>query len=484
MNDSTKYSENSSTAYDDEISITELLQKLWKKRGLIVILPLVCAGLTVAGLLGTKVAGNEHLSYYVELTGIKDAQYPNSVAFSPQDLLNPKVISKISEQFSLKDANKTTKHINIQYGTPTSNGILVEYKSALSANSKAPPEEIARINDLYTERLKSASLRGLSISADYAALGLSKIEGAQLLKTLPQTWNEVFASEFKIFMDTGVLALSSSSNNVRLDTTVGAAEADSSLSAMAEGLEQLRNDARFRAISFEGTTPADAARDLKLFRELYFDPIFTSSFTEAGGLSSVYRRDLQLQVIELQSQLTELDSRIAVILEVQQRSSNKGLASSNNARGDSQIQLESDALGQLVSLSTAASLAEYLQETLNQRLDFVSEQAVISTRLAKMGSVDANLKLDTNSLDANFYSAAFQKFQNLQANYEGLVSQAQASALAETPALYQVMTEVMGEKLLQRRDFLFIALALALGGIVAVISALIWPTRGSQQYRG
>jgi hypothetical protein len=477
MNDSTKYSENSSTAYDDEISITELLQKLWRKRGLIVILPLVCAGLTVAGLLGTKAAGNEQLSYYVELTGVKDAQYPNGVAFSPQDLLNPKVISKISEQFLFEKAGEITEHIKIQYGTPVSNGTLIEYNSALSANSKATPEEIARINDLYTQRLKSASRRGLSISVDYAARGLSEIEGAQLLKILPQTWNEVFASEFNIFIGSGVLALPSGTNDVRLDTTVGAAEADRALDVMAGGLERLRSDARFRAISFEGTTPADAITELGGFRNLYFDPIFTSSFSEVGGLSGVYRRDLRLKLVELQSKLTELDSRIEVILDVQQRSSKEGLASSGNTPGGSQIQLESDALGQLVSLSKAASLAEYLQQTLNQRLDIVSEQASINTRLAKMGSGDASLKLDTNSLDANFYSAAFQKFQNLQANYEGLVAQAQASALAETPALYQVMTEVMGEKLLERRDFLFIALALALGGMIAVISALLWPSK-------
>ena len=36
----------------------------------------------------------------------------------------------------------------------------------------------------------------------------------------------------------------------------------------------------------------------------------------------------------------------------------------------------------------------------------------------------------------------------------------------------------MGAKLLERRDFLFIALALALGGMVAVISALLWPAKG------
>jgi hypothetical protein len=53
--------------YDDEISITELLHKLWKRRGLIVFLPLIFAGLTIAGLLLSKSASSERLSYYVSL---------------------------------------------------------------------------------------------------------------------------------------------------------------------------------------------------------------------------------------------------------------------------------------------------------------------------------------------------------------------------------------------------------------------------------
>ena len=60
------------------------------------------------------------------------------------------------------------------------------------------------------------------------------------------------------------------------------------------------------------------------------------------------------------------------------------------------------------------------------------------------------------------------------------MAQAQASTLAETSALYQVMREVIGEKLLERRDFLFIALALALGGMVAIMAALLWPVRDAQ----
>ena len=478
MNNSPEYPNTANAPYDDEISIGELLQKLWKKRGLIVFLPLVCAGLTIAGLLWTKSVGSERLSYYVELTGIKDGAYSNGVAFSPQDLLNPKVVNKLTDEFSLENPEEIGEHLRVQYGTPVSAGTLTEYSAALAANSKSTPEEIARINELYTQRLRAASRRGLSISVDYTALGLSKPEGALLLRSLPKTWNEVFASEFKIFLDSGILALSTSSSEINLSTTVGAAEADSALSIMEKGLTRLRDDARFRAIAFQGKTPADATEDLILFRKLFFDPIFTSSFSEEGGLSSVYRRDLQLQLVELKSQLTELDSRIEVILEVQQRSSKEGLASSGNTPGGSQIQLESDALGQLVSLSKAASLAEYLQQTLNQRLEIVSTQASINTRLAKMGSSESAMDLrDTGSLDANFYSAAFQRFSALQDDYVGLVQQAQASALAETPALYQVMTEITGQKLLERRDFLFIALALALGGMVAVISALLWPSK-------
>ena len=57
--------------YDqDEISISELLMKLWAKRGLIVFLPLVLAGLTIVGLLVGKTGQQGVLSYYVELNGI------------------------------------------------------------------------------------------------------------------------------------------------------------------------------------------------------------------------------------------------------------------------------------------------------------------------------------------------------------------------------------------------------------------------------
>jgi len=54
MSDNTSTNSRTETYYDDEISISELLMKLWAKRGLIVMLPLLLAGLTITGLIFNK----------------------------------------------------------------------------------------------------------------------------------------------------------------------------------------------------------------------------------------------------------------------------------------------------------------------------------------------------------------------------------------------------------------------------------------------
>jgi hypothetical protein len=51
---------NPTPYYDGEISISELLMKLWAKRGIIVMLPLVLAGLTLVALLMGKTTRGQH----------------------------------------------------------------------------------------------------------------------------------------------------------------------------------------------------------------------------------------------------------------------------------------------------------------------------------------------------------------------------------------------------------------------------------------
>ena len=462
--------------YDDEISISELLMKLWAKRGLIVFLPLVLAGLTVAGLLVTKVNSSDKLSYYIELTGLKDNAYPNGTAFSPQDLLNPQVTAELKERFALDSEANIGESVQVAFGSPLSNGVLTEYRAALSANSKASPEEIALINERYKQRVNAAARRGLRIEVDYERLGLSKSRGTELAYALPRVWSQVFSSRFRIFMETGIARLPTVETNVNFSSTVGALQAELQLNSIEEGITILTEDSRFRALEVDGVSPGDLERRIGDFQRIYFNPIYSNSFGGKDGLSKIYRQDLILELAELEASLMELNDRITSITELQRAttaSSSTGGNDFNN--GSSQVQIEGDALNQLVNLSRTASLSEYLQTSFDQRIELIQLKAAISTRLGKMGD-DSDRDRD-RLLSDDFLATASALFTDIQATYGQLLKQAQKTALAETPSLYEVSTQVQGNKLLQRRDFLFIALALALGGMLAVIAALLWPKR-------
>ena len=464
-------------SYDDEISISELLLKMWRRRGVIVILPLVLAGLTVVGLLTSKVGSEDILSYYIELNGIKDEAYPNETRFSPQDLLNPSVMQQLAATYSLTEVSKLNKALVVEYGTANSEGVLAEYQAALSANSKAGPDQIALINERYESRLKDATRRGLRISVDYVALGLSKSQGEALAYALPKIWNQVFAEKFRIFADKGVLGLPVIAAELDLTTSLGVLEAELQLEAISTGIEVLNTDNRYSALVANGSTPADAAKMLEDFRRVYFDPIYASAFSRSDELANVYRRDLELNLVEVEVALEELNERIQSIIDIQGSggSLNSGQASAGGGAA-AQLQIEGDALDQLVSLSKTASLAEYLQSSFDERSELTRTKAELLTRMKKMGGDgDGDGDGDGQLLSDQFVLTADARLSGIKETYANLLSSAQETARQETASLYSVASGIQAPKLIQRRDLLFIALALALGGMLAVISALLWP---------
>ena len=303
---------------EDEISISELIGKLWAKRGLIVFLPLIFAGLTIAGLLLSKISTGDSVSYYLELTGTEKGTYPNGADFSPQDLLNPEVVSRLAEQFNIEQTSDVAQHVSVTYGTPLSIGVIKAYQAALSANSKAGPEEIEQINQRYRERIEDAAQRGLSITVDYVALGIDQTTGMQLARKLPALWSEVFSKRFQIFLDTGIASLSINSGDADIRTTVGVIEIDSRLRAIKKGTDILLNDGRLKSLrTADGVSPADLEARIDDFRRIYFEPIYSSSFSSNDSLALVYRRDMELEIEQLDTELTELTARIETIKELQ-----------------------------------------------------------------------------------------------------------------------------------------------------------------------
>ena len=470
--------------YDDEISISELLMKLWAKRGLIVMLPLVLAGLTIVGLIFNKTSQQTILDYYIELNGISvsadadkgetglRARYPNGVIFSPQDLLNPSVLQVLVTQYQLP-VEQLRKNIKVDFGTPLTEGVLVEYRAAVAANSKATPDVLNSINERYQTELFATARRGLKISVDYVALGLSKEQGQQLAVDLATTWNTVFTTQFKTQINPSFISGGLSRFELDISTTEGFLAADNQLDQVSTALRQLASDGRLAGLTTEyGVTPSDLIGYLADFRTVYFDPLYVNAFSQAEGLSVIYRRDIQLSAQEISKEIEELTHRLTDIREF--RGGSMAPAASSRDTVTSSAQYDGSALNEVVELAERAALSDYLTKTLDARRDLVSQRGSLETKLERID----DSSLSDISISEEFLQSAVARYKDVISSYAALMEAARASLIAETPSYFSPITQPnTSGRLLEKRDFLFIALALALGGMLAVIAALVWPQK-------
>ena len=474
----------SPSQYDDEISISELLVKLWTKRGLIVMLPLIFAGLTVVGLLIGKTTAQSEVSLYIELNGIaltdsaRDSdsdkkittRYPNGTIFSPQDLTNPTVITLLSQEAGL-DTQALAENIDVQFGTPLSNGVLLEYKAALSASSKASAEDLAALNTRYQGKLDAAAKRGIKITVDYVALGVSLSEGKRISESLPKLWNRVYTEQFATQISSEIATLRWTSVNVDVTSAIGLQEADIQLTNLKKGVGLLAADDRLRGVkSADGTSAADLNGYVDEFRSIFFDPLFLYAFNREDTLTRVYAQDLRFEIEEIDREISELNDRLAEIRKFQGGAAAGGTTSSG-ARD--MAQLDGSALSTVVNLAEQAALSSYLQESLDARYELIKQRAMLSTRLDRITSDNVSWQISES-----FIETAVARYEAITSSYSDILTKAQSLLQANTPAFYTVMTQPDTEgSLIAKRDLLFIALAMALGGMLAIITALVWPQR-------
>lgn len=493
--------------YEAEISISDLLIKLWAKRGLIFIFPLILAGLTVTGLLLGKTSQQTVLSYYIELNGISvtDAargtvndsssgsgnggdgdgdsdsdsdneittRYPNGVVFSPQDLKNPSVLQLLAKDFSLS-LEQLAQHINVDFGTPFNEGVLIEYEAALAANSSASAETLATINERYRSRFSAYAKRGLKISVNYIQLGIPKEVGQQLALDIATTWNTVFTTQFKTRLSPE--AISQRVPMVELDvaSTVGFLAAENQLKQIEIGTINLAKDGRLAGLATkDGTTASDLIGYLEDFRTIYFDPLYVNAFAQNSSLSRLYQRDIQLKIDELSEDIAELNRRLDDIQQFKRGALTTALPSSRD-QNSIVPQYGGSGLNEVVSLAERATLSSYLEKTLDARMELTAERAALQTKLRRIGNAGS---VEGSAISEDFIQVSSAQYENLVKAYGALIETARKILIAETPSYFASITQPITSDppIFAKRDMFFIALALTLGGMLAVIAALIWP---------
>ena len=481
--------------YNDEISISDLLLKLWAKRGLIVVLPLLFAGVTVVALLVSKTFQQTSVSFYIELVGIShvspppqrfedndgdpkisteltlETRYPNGSIFSPQDLTSPGVVKLLSQETGLP-GEALAEHIDVQFGTPVITGILDEYRAALAANSKATVEELALLNSRYDRKINATAKRGLKISVDFVELGISKDDGVMIAERLPSLWNQVYTEQVLTRLPAKISGLRWTDDLHDLTSTIGLQEAILQIDALTEGVNLIIADERLIGLkNANGVTASDIFFYIKRFRSIYFEPLFLAAFESDVSLTEIYQRDIVVEIAKIDSEIDELNSRLSSL----RRNSMTNTTSTNTPRQEFGTGLDAGAFSQVVALAEQAASARYIESSLEERFKLVEAKAELQARLSR---INTNPEKSSASLSNDFVKAASTRYQVIVSGYSELLRNAKEALSKSTPTYYSVVTrpDVEGS-LTSVRDLIFLLLSICFGFMVGISAALVWPTQ-------
>ena len=165
--------------FEDEISLTDIIVRLWKRRGLIVLLPLLCCGATLIWLFTSVTQSRTPTVHFIDLTGIEKSAYPSGAPFSVQDLVAPEVLAHLADRVGLENNSDFREAISVSAYSPSTPGILKKYDQNLS-RSNLSTTEIDAINAALTEELARTTERTVRISIDGRALACHRYK--------PKSW--------------------------------------------------------------------------------------------------------------------------------------------------------------------------------------------------------------------------------------------------------------------------------------------------------
>lgn len=451
----------------DEISLADIVAKLWQRRGLFLVLPVLALVAAVIFLLSSAVRTVNPTVYFVELTGIKQSQYPNGATFSPQDLLVPEVFDHLAEILDLKNRTQLREAIQVDYGVPTTAGIKKKYQEKLAAKGLSSAD-ITQINSEFTQELKSITESGLRITVNHAALGLEPEQGAALAYALPRAWVDVFSKKYRVFVDTRLQNAVINVTKNPLTTTSDILLARHSLNRMKAGLDVLTVDNRLRSITSQsGLSSADLQSEMERFLEIYFRPIFSSMFANSDQAAASFLAEMRLDIDEISLNLKEFDRNIADIRNFQPQQSDRQLTTGSGET----VQLGDGTLRQVIDLANQASLSEYMRQLLSDRRQLAAERAKLLTEISR-----TEVKIDIH-IDQDFRDLAAVEFGSLVQEYASLVDSARTETRANSGEFSRPLgtPDVVGSAL-PPKAALVILLAVILGMFMAVIIALAWPS--------
>lgn len=467
---------NEDAAVRDEITVFDIIAKLWRRRGLILITTLVFFVLGVIAVVYMTYSNNRPIVYYVSLRSIKNSEYPNGTSFSPQDLTIPQIMARLREKFKIDPSLSIRDAVSVSYDSPISQGIAKKFENRLAAKSLSQTE-IDEINATYLNELRSATSSGLRIEVDYQSLGMERSVGSAIAIAVPEIWNDVYKNQFRIFDDTTLESAAVTWTDEKLETTASVLTANARLDAMEHGLGLIQGDNRLASlVTDDGFSSADMTEELQRFQTVYFNAIYAASFGQDNTIADIYLRDLKLQIENLQRTSAGLDKLLADLGDYQSAArgaSGRIPPQANAANGSTNaIQLGESSLNEIVNLANQASMSQYVQDILSRRQVLVEE---ISKRQMNL---DRATTMSNNVIEAGFRQEAATELKRLTSAYHGLLGKARVRSAERSGQLYAPLSSprVIGS-FIPRRSLIVLLMSIMIGGLFSVVLALLLPGR-------
>lgn len=462
---------DSTDASDDEISLREIFARLWRQRGVLVVLPLLALCLAAIAVGFTVWSAQNPIVYYITLSNIDKGEYPNGAAFSPQDLLNPDVLAKLRERFNPEPGTNLRRYIQVSYDSPIAVSISQKYNDRLSAKNLTQAD-IDALNAAYESELKSTISSGLRIDVNYVQLGVSKDTGMAIANALPEIWSQVYSQQYRVFLDTKLVQAAVTSENETLADTSSILVADQRLRNINNGLEIIGGDNRLAALTTnDGFSAEDLDQEVERFRTIYFTALFASGFAEGDPASQAYLRDRRLEIADLERRTAGIDQNLADLRDYQATAMGSGPASNGAARpGNSEIEITEGALNQIAGLVKASSFAEYMTKLLDERQELVKQISLLRKDIELATTTDKIADI------AAFRGQASTALQTLTKRYQDLLAQARVRSTEQNRQFYRERSSpVVAGSLVPKRSLLLLAIAFLIGLVVAIAYALLKP---------
>lgn len=449
---------------DREISVLETAATLWRYRGSVTAVISLAVLVGLASVLLTGYTAKQTISYYIELNNIENSRYPNGTAFQPSDLISPQVLGHLRKSLSLPDGLDLAPNVRITYDSPDSSGIQQVYRDRLAARNLTQPE-IESINASFKEELASSTTSGLRIDVDFVSLGLNASTGVSIAKQLPLSWTEVYTKQFRTLVPQSLSASILPFKIEDFKDPSGILLTNSKIADMRRGLNAIQSDNRLNSVQeSKGYTADDIQQQLQTYSNIYFNRLFSSVLDNGSVAARLYVKSQQLRIAQLNELIKGLDDAFEKLRDDKVRIDQPSNTEPQSGVQQPMVQMDANALDQIINLAERASNGEYLRGLLSKRQILVEEITDINRQIAL---IEPASEIQTS--DSAFVEQSYQALVSIASSYNELLISARSIAQDRSGVLFQSISSP--QKSGSIIDIRLLLLPVALGILAFVFSA-------------